>query len=208
MRGKYFALAAAVACVASPLSAQDLSITPFIGTVIPLNNMIMDTAGGTYYKQGAHTTYGLRLSKQMSPGLALQLQGGIGRGEFEVVSAGTPYLLKSSLWFADLRARFRILGSDATNLGLLAGAGWTQYKNGLVDTAHEQDEETSLAGRVTGIVGLGVKAHLMGDVSFTADLTDRIHEQPFESAFLTDALIQPLQHDLSMSFGLNFPLGN
>lgn len=206
MRSKLW-LAAALCAVAAPLSAQ-VSITPFIGEMIPLKTMVMDTAGGAYYRQTAHTVYGLRIAKQMSPSLALQLQGGIGKGTFEAIAGSTPILLASSVYFVDLRARIRIAGSDATNLGIIGGAGWTQYANGLFDTAHAQNSDNNLAGRPTGIVGLGMKAHLTGDASFTADLTDRIHEQSVEAPGLGSSVIKPLQHDLMMSFGLNFPLGH
>jgi len=207
MRSKVLLTAALLLGTASAAHAQ-LSITPFVGQMIPLKTMVMDTAGGTYYKTTAHTIYGLRISKQMSPSLALQLQGGVGKGGFEAIAGSTPIQLESSVYFVDLRARFRIAGTDANNLGVIAGAGWTQFKNGLFDTAHEQNNANSLAGRATGIVGLGMRAHLTGDASLTADLTDRIHEQQVEAPGLAGNVIKPLQHDLTMSFGLNFPLGS
>ncbi|MGH7591704.1 MAG: hypothetical protein ACREL2_09725 [Gemmatimonadales bacterium] len=191
----------------APLTAQQLSITPFVGTMIPLKTMVVDTGAGTYYRVTAHTIYGLRLSRQMSSALSVQLQGGIGRGQFEAIGGTSVIELASSVYFADLRVRFRVAGSDATNIGVIGGAGWTQFSNGLFDTAHEQDSGNKLAGRVTGIVGLGMKAHLTGNASFTADLTDRIHEQSVEAPFLPAYALKPTQHDLAMSFGLNFPLG-
>lgn len=208
MRARVLAVAAILVGAAAPVSAQQLSITPFIGQMIPLNTMVMDTAGGVYYKTTAHTIYGLRISKEMSPSLALQLQGGIGKGGFEAIAGSAPIELESSVYFADLRLRLRIAGSDATNLGVIGGAGWTQFKNGLFDTAHAQNSANKLAGKFTGVVGLGMKAHLTGDASFTADLTDRIHAQPVEAPGLSGNVIEPTQHDLTMSFGLNFPLGH
>jgi hypothetical protein len=209
MRSKFLLAAALVSGAVSTAHAQ-LSVTPFIGEVIPLNNMITDTSGGSgsYYRMTSHTVYGLRLSKQMSPGLVLQLQAGAGKGGFEAISGPAPIVLSSTLWFADLRGRLRILGSNDANLGLIVGAGWTQFKMGLFDAAHELDSGNKLAGRATGIVGLGVKAHLVGDAALTADLTDRIHEQSVDAPFIASSVKKPLQHDLSMTFGLNFPLGS
>jgi hypothetical protein len=207
MRSKFLLAAALVAGTASTAAAQ-LSITPFVGTMIPLKPMIEDTAGGTYFTLTSHTIYGLRASKVLSPTLTLQVQGGIGKGGFEAASGTTPLVLASSVYFVDARLRLRVAGSDATNLGVIAGAGWTQFANGLFDTAHDQDSGNKLAGRPTGIIGLGIRAHLTGDAALTADLTDRIHEQPVEAPFLGTGLIKPLQHDLSMTFGLNFPLGH
>lgn len=209
MRSKFLLVGALLAGTASTAHAQ-LSITPFIGEMVPLNNMLTDTTGGsgTYYRLNAHTVFGLRLAKQMSPGFALQLQAGTGKGTFEAVSGPTPIALASTVWFADLRGRLRILGNNDANLGVLVGAGWTQFKMGLFDAAHELDSGTKLAGRVTGIVGFGMRAHLVGDAAFTADLTDRIHEQSVDAAFISSAVIKPMQHDLSVTFGLNFPLGS
>jgi hypothetical protein len=207
MRSKVLLTLALLLGTASTARAQ-LSVTPFVGSMIPLNTMVMDTAGGTYYKSTAHTIYGLRLTKQMSPSLALQFQGGVGKGGFEAIAGSTPIQLESSVYFADVRVRLRIAGSDATNLGVIGGAGWTQFKNGLFDTAHEQDSSNKLAGRITGIVGLGMRAHLTGDAALTADLTDRIHEQSVDAPGLAGNVIKPLQHDLTMTFGLNFPLGS
>ncbi|HET7042139.1 MAG TPA: hypothetical protein VFI13_08960 [Gemmatimonadales bacterium] len=209
MRARFLAAAAALVTVTLPLSAQRLSITPFVGEMVPLNNILTDTTGGSgsYYRLTPHTVYGLRLAKQMSPSFGLQFQGGTGKGGFEAVAGATPITLTSTVWFADLRGRLRLLGNNDANLGLLVGAGWTQYKMGLFDAAHVLDSGTKLAGRVTGIVGFGFKGHLTGNASFTADLTDRIHEQPMEAAFLSSSVITPTQHDLSTSFGLNFPLG-
>ncbi|HET7023712.1 MAG TPA: hypothetical protein VFI39_00725 [Gemmatimonadales bacterium] len=207
MHRKLVPLTLATLLAVAPLTAQQLSITPFVGSIIPLKTMIIDTAGGTYYRATAHTTYGLRISRSMSSALSLQLQAGIGRGQFEAIGGTSVIELASSVYFADLRVRFRIVGSDATNLGIIGGAGWTQFSNGLFDTAHAEDSGTDLAGRVTGIVGLGVKAHLTGNASFTADLTDRIHEQSIDATSLGSGVIKPTQHDLAMSFGLNFPFG-
>jgi hypothetical protein len=209
MRSKLLLAAALVAGSASTASAQ-LSITPFVGEMVPLNNMLTDTTGGSgsYYRMTSHTIYGLRISKQMSPNLMLQFQGGTGKGGFEAVAGSTPIVLSSTVWFADLRGRLRILGNDENNLGVLVGAGWTQFKMGLFDAAHELDSGTKLAGRPTGIVGFGLKGHLAGNAAFTADLTDRIHEQSVDASFLSSSVITPLQHDLSVTFGLNFPLGS
>lgn len=208
MRSRIMVVAALVAGSASAASAQ-LSVTPFVGQMIPLANMLTDSSGGgSYYRMTAHTIYGLRVSRQMSPTLALQLQGGAGKGSFEAASGSTQIVLSSTLWFADLRGRLRLVGSDETNLGLIAGAGWTQFKMGLFDAAHSSDPNTKLAGKVTGIVGLGFKGKLTGSSAFTMDLTDRIHAQPIEASFLSGSTVQkPTQHNVTATFGLNFPLG-
>lgn len=209
MRSKLLLAASALACLAAPLAAQGISITPFTGAMIPLKTTVIDTTGGsaTYFHLNAQTLYGLRLAKELTPTVALQLQGGVGKGDMEVISGSAPLTLATSLWFADVRARVRIIGPDRANLGVLVGAGWTQFKTGLFDAAHILDSGNKMNGKATGIVGLGLHAHLTGDASLAADLTDRIHSQPIEGVGLTNA-IKPTQHDVTMTFGLNFRLGN
>lgn len=209
MRSRILLAAALTAGAATTASAQ-LSVTPFVGQMIPLANMLTDSSsGGSYYRMMAHTVYGLRLSKQMSPTVTLQVQGGVGKGKFEAASGSTQLVLSSELWFADVRGRLRLLGTDETNLGLLAGAGWTQFKMGLFDAVHAGTPDTKLNGKATGIIGLGVKGRLTGSTAFTMDLTDRIFSQPIEAAFLSGSTVEkPTQHDLTASFGLNFPLGH
>ena len=200
--------ATALAVAAQPLAAQGVSVTPFVGEMVPLKNAIMDTTGGsgTYFHFNAHTIYGLRVAKDLTDQVAVQVQGGVGKGDVEIVGGGTPMTLQSNVWFVDARARLRLIGTDRANLGLLAGAGWTRYTMGLIETAHILSDNNDLKGKVTGIVGLGLRARLTGSASFTADLTDRIHSQPLEAEGLTNP-IEPTQHDLTMAFGLNFPLG-
>lgn len=207
MRSRLLIAVALLAGTASTASAQ-LSVTPFVGQMIPLANMLTDSSsGGSYYRMTAHTLYGLRLSKQMSPTLALQFQGGVGKGKFEAASGSVQMLLSSELWFADVRGRLRLLGSDETNVGLLVGAGWTQFKMGLIDAVHAGSPDTKLDGKVTGIVGLGVRGRLTAGTAFTMDLTDRIHAQPLEAAFLSGSTVEkPTQHNVTASIGLNFPL--
>lgn len=209
MRSRILLAAALMAGTTATASAQ-LSVTPFVGTMVPLANMLTDSSsGGSYYRMKAHTLYGLRLSKQMSPTLTVQLQAGVGKGEFEAASGSTQIVLSSEMWFADLRGRVRLLGTDETNLGLLVGAGWTQFKMGLFDAVHYGTPDTKLSGKATGIVGLGVRAHLVGTTAFTMDLTDRIHAQPIEAAFLSGSTAKkPTQQNVTATFGLNFPLGH
>jgi hypothetical protein len=207
MRSKFFAALALCAGLTAPLSAQT-EITPFIGTMIPMTSLLADTGGNGGFRMQAHTIYGFRLTRPMSPSLGLELALGAGSGEMQVASTEV-IDLKFAVWFADLRARLRVAGNDDTQLGIIAGAGWTQYSSGFFDAAHEADEDTKFAGTVTGIVGLGFRAKVTDRLIFSFDATDRIHEQGIDAAGLaTDQYAKYLQHDATFTFGLTFPLGS
>ena len=207
MRSNFILAAALAVASAAPLSAQT-EVTPFVGAMIPMRSMLVDTAGASGFRMQAHTIFGIRFSKPMSPSLGLELALGAGSGSLQAVSAEV-LDLKTSVYFADLRARFRIAGDDDTQLGAIIGAGWTQFSSGLFDAAHEGDEDTRFAGTITGMVGLGLKAKLGGRVTLAIDALDRIHEQGVEAPGLsTDQFSQKLQHDVTVSAGLAFPLGH
>src|SRR5258705_3810964 len=116
MRSKFLVVAALVSGAVSTAHAQ-LSVTPFIGEVIPLNNMITDTSGGSgsYYRLTSPTLYGLRLSKQMSPRLVLQLQARAGKGGFEAVPGAAPNRLSPALQVPGPPRRARDPRSDVVN---------------------------------------------------------------------------------------------
>jgi hypothetical protein len=207
MRSKFLVAAALAAGVASPLAAQT-TVTPFIGSMIPMTSLLADTSGSGGFRTQAHTIYGVRFARPMSPSLALELALGAGSGSLQVASTDV-IDLKSAVYFADLRARLRVAGGDDAQLGIIAGAGWTQFSSGLFDAAHEADPDTKLAGRVTGIVGLGFQAKVGDRLTFSFDATDRIHEQGIDAPGLdTDQYTKFLQHDATFTFGLAFPLGN
>ena len=67
-------------------------------------------------------------------------------------------------------------------------------------------ERVDLAGRATGLLGLAFRARLGGRLTLYADAVDRIHEQSIEASSIT-GVTDPLQHDVTISAGLSFPLG-
>lgn len=198
---------AALSLFAGPIAAQDLSISAFVGRSVPLQSLLVDTAGSAYFKFAAHTTYGLRLDKTMSPSFTLGLALGGGNGEMDIVSGGEALLLPTSFYFIDARARLRLLGNDRADLGAVFGAGWTQWRMGLFDAAEEGDTDTKLEGRMTGTVGLSLRSELSDRVALIVDATDRIHEQPLQAPGIAAGFKEPLQHDLTFAIGLSFPLG-
>lgn len=205
MRSKLFFGALAAWVTAAPLSAQ-VSVTPFVGVMTPLVSQVIDTAAGTYFRFRGHTVFGLQLGKQITPTLGLQVQGGVGNGDLEIAS-GAPARIQSAVWFADVRAKFRLMGNADAKLLAIAGAGWTQYSVGLFEVAHETDDSTKFAGKLTGLIGLGSKVRLGSRIFLSADLTDRIHGDGVEAPGL-GPLVRKTQHDLTFEAGLAVPLGS
>lgn len=206
MRSKLL-LAASLILGSVTVAEAQVTVTPFIGTMIPMRSMLVDTGGTAGFRMQAHTIYGMRFSKPMSPSLGLELALGAGSGTLEAV--GTDVIdLKTSVYFADARARLRIAGDDDAQLGAIVGAGWTQFSSGLFDAAHEADEDTRFKGTITGMVGLGFNARLSNRVSVSVDALDRIHEQGVDAPGLnTDQYVKKMQHDVTVAAGLSFPLG-
>lgn len=207
MRSKSLLIAGLALGLASTTQAQ-VSVTPFAGAMIPMQSLLLDTTGTVYFRMSAHKIYGLRVAKAMSPNLGLAVEGGGGSGNLDLLSGGTPFLVPTSFWFIDARARFRLLGGDAANLGAVAGAGWTRWRAALFDAAEVADPDTRLKGVMTGILGLSVRTTLSDRVRLNFDMTDRIHEQPVEAAGILDGFDESLQHDLTFTAGIQLPLGS
>lgn len=152
------------------------------------------------------TVFGLALAREFSPGMALELVGGAGKGSFEAVSGGELIETGTTLWFTDLRGRVALVRKGDTQLAVIGGVGYSRYQSGLFEAATEIDPDTKWKGTFTGIAGLGVKARLSGRIRLTVDVMDRIHPQGIDAPGL-GALVEKTQHDIMVSAGLSFPLG-
>ncbi len=207
MHRKWIALAATVVLVAAARPAQaELSVTPSIGALVPTKNLIM--APSTYLRLSNHTLYGLTLGLPVAQRLELQLALTAGNGKMEL-TGGDSFELSSTALFADLRGRFAVAGSGDTNLGVVLGAGWTDYKIGIFDLAEEMNtlgEGEGFSGELTGIVGLDFRAPLSDRLHVTFGAVDRIHETGLSEAVLGSDTVEKTQHDLQFTAGLRFPL--
>jgi hypothetical protein len=189
---------------ASTASAQ-IEVAGFAGTMVPIRVMIIDTAGSTYFNMSAHRVYGIRIGKPLSPTLGLEFQLGTGSGSFDALSGGTTIInLPSNVYFADARLRLRLLGSSDASLNAIGGVGYTKFSTGLFQVAHEADSGTNLKGVVTGIIGLGVRAKVNGQMTLSVDATDRIHSQMVEVSGGLSGLIEQMQHDATVLAGVSF----
>lgn len=189
---------------ASSASAMEFEITPFTGAVVPNQTSIISSNGSSAFRNHTHLLLGVAVSTPVASWLDLELAGAVGGGETEVVGA-TANEIASSLLIGDLRARVRMVGGDNAELGLLAGVGWTQFRSALFDVFGELSTDIKLEGKLTGVVGLGLRARLSERLRLTFDAVDRIHDNGLEGDTLT-GLIQPTQHDIAVTAGLTFPL--
>lgn len=205
MRSKLL-LAAAFLLGGAPAAQAQISITPFAGTMIPMRSLLLDTAGTAGFRMQNQTIFGMQFAKAMSPSLGLELALGAGSGSMQIFSTDV-IDLKTSVYFADLRARVRVAGNEDAQLAAVVGAGWTQYTSGLFDAAHEGDPDTQFKGTATGLLGLALKARLGAHANLSFEAIDRIHEQGVDAPGITGGLTELMQHDITIAAGLSFPLG-
>lgn len=188
-----------------PAAAQSISITPFIGKTIPTRSALVDTSGLAGMGPKAHTLYGLRLVRELSPRFALDLSTAVGHGEFSVLVGQAA----SSLLMADLRGRFRVAGreaADATQLSLLFGGGYTRYNNGYYRYAADY-ETFDGEGTWTGVGGLhlAIRRPRLGTIEL--EVVDRVHGSGIRVLdTLSPKLPHRTQHDLTVTIGYVLPL--
>ena len=179
-------------------------ITPYIGASVPVRSLLIQVSGATLIRNKTHTVYGLGISHTLSSKLGVELVAGAGTGSIEVVGGSTALELASTLLFADVRGKFRIMGGDDANLGLVGGVGYTTQKIGLFDYAKLSDSG-EFKGKLTGIVGLSFGAALSDRLRLSMEMVDRIREQGIVIEGST-GLNEPTQHDVTVTAGLSFPL--
>ena len=111
---------------------------------------------------------------------------------------------KSTVMMADVRGRWGIRGNEDASLGLVVGAGYTDFKLNSIEFLEDRGRG-SYVGRVTGIAGLDVRGRLSDRLHLTVSALDRIHDQGASHSSFGDAA-QQLQHDTMFTAGLRFPL--
>lgn len=205
MRSKLLLAATLILGGASAAQAQ-ITITPYAGTMIPMRSLLLDTAGASGFRMQNQTIFGMQFARTMSPSVGLELALGAGSGSMQIFGADV-IDLKTSVYFADLRARVRVAGNEDAQLAAVLGAGWTQYTSGLFDAAHEGDPDTQFKGTATGLVGLALKARLGAHANLSVEAIDRIHNQGVEAPGIGDGFTEPMQHDVTIAAGLSFPIG-
>ena len=206
MLRKLLVLAVAATSLFVPLQEARAAcdVTPFIGASVPTKSMIIQPSGSTIIRNKTHAVYGLAIGTSFSDRIGAEVVLGAGTGALEVVST-TALELSSTLLFADLRGKFRIMGNDQAGLGLVGGVGYTTQKISLFDFAALTDAG-EFKGKLTGIVGLSFDAEVSDRLRLAVEMVDRIHEQGIVIEGST-GLNEPTQHDVMITAGLSFPLG-
>jgi hypothetical protein len=205
---RYLTLAALLAPLVVPvrpaLAACD--VTPFIGAMIPANTMYMQTTGSTaYIRMQTHTVYGLSLGTSLTQKIGGELVLGTGTGKMEIVGGTTTLALGSTLFFADLRGRVRLMGGDQSQLSAVLGVGYTDFNVGLFDLAHETDQGTFI-GRLTGVAGAEVHGDLSDRVHLNVTVVDRVHDQGVGLNLGGVDISKKTQNDIVATAGLTFAL--
>jgi len=206
MLRKIIGLAVGTALLFVPLERARAAcdITPYIGASVPTRSLVIQVSGGTIIRNRTHTVYGLGLTHSLSSKFGVEVVAGAGTGSIEVVGGTTALELASTLLFADVRGKFRIMGGDDANLGLVGGVGYTTQKIGLFDFA-KLSESGEFKGKLTGVVGLSFGAALSDRLRLSMEMVDRIREQGIVIEGST-GLTEPTQHDVTVTAGLSFPL--
>lgn len=196
---------AGMVLTATAVPAMELEITPFAGVTVPNQALLIDATGSGYFHNTTHKIFGLALSTPVASRFAVELTTALGDGEMELV--GTDAVrIASSVVLADLRGKLRLLGGDDAQVSLIAGVGYTQFRNGLFDALNQQDEDTQYAATIAGIAGLGLRARLTDRLFITVDAVDRIHEHGVDTPAGLTGFEEEMQHDMTLTAGLTFPL--
>ena len=177
----------------SPRPSAALEVTPYAGALIPTRSMLSGE-----FRMNSHSVFGLSLGTPVSDRLSVELSVAAGAGTFEF---GRDQ--KSRLLLGDLRGRWGIRGNEDASLGVVVGAGYTEF-NVVFFEALETVGRGGMVGRLTGIAGLDVRSRLTDHMHLTISALDRIHDQG-ASYFNRDGP-ENLQHDFMFTAGLRFPL--
>jgi hypothetical protein len=185
--------------------AHAMDVTPFVGVMIPANTLLIQNTGGSYIRMQSHTVYGLALSTPLTEKIGGELVLGTGTGKMEVVGGTGALPLASTLFFADLRGRIRLLGTDQSSLGAVLGVGYTDFKSGLFDLAHE----TNLGdffGRLTGVAGAELHSNLSDRLRLNVTVVDRVHVSGLSIDGVATDISEKTQNDIMATAGLTFGL--
>lgn len=202
-------LAVSFAVPIRPAMAGTCEVSPFVGAMIPANTQLLLTENGSYIRMKTHTIYGLDLEHSLSPKMGIDIVLATGTGSMEVIGGSAALELASTAFLGDLRGRFRLMGTEDDNLGLVLGVGYTDFNSGLLDLGHETGTGTFI-GRLTGIAGVDLHGHLTDRLGLKATFVDRIHESGVQIDGVTDepGAVKKTQNDLCITAGITIKAGN
>jgi len=207
MTRNHVALALLAALLLAPLRlALAIEASPFIGAMLPANSLLLAADGSAYLRMQTHTVYGLGLGTSLTKRIGGEMVLGAGTGKMELQGSGSSFAFSTTMFFADLRARARLLGGDRSSLGLVLGVGYTDFKLGLFDLANETDQGDYI-GRLTGVAGVDVRTQLNDRLALKLVMVDRLHKEGV-GLDLGSEFSKKNQNDVFATAGLAFTLGD
>ena len=207
MTRRYAALALLGALLLAPhKQALAVEASPFVGAMLPANSLLLAGDASSYIRMQTYTVYGLGLSSSLTQRIEGEVVLGAGTGKMELFGTATQFALPATMFFADLRARTRLLGGDHSSLGLVLGVGYTDFKLGLFDLAHETDLGDFI-GRLTGVAGVDVRTKLSERLHVKVVIVDRIHKHGV-GLNLGSEFAEETQNDVHATAGLSFALAD
>jgi hypothetical protein len=186
--------------------ALAIEASPFVGVMLPANSLLLAGDGASYLRMQTHTVYGLGLGTSLTQRIGAEVVLGAGTGKLELQGSGTTFSFPTTMFFADLRARTRLLGGERSSLGIVLGVGYTDFKLGLFDLANETDQGDFI-GRLTGVAGVDVRTQLSERLHLKVVIVDRLHKQGAGLNLGTD-FSEKTQNDIFATAGLAFALGD
>lgn len=207
MTRRHVALALLAALLLAPLKqALAVEASPFVGAMLPANSMLLAGDGSAYLRMQTYTVYGLGLGTSVTDRIGAEVVLGAGSGKMELQGSGSSFAFPTTMFFADLRARARMLGGNQSSLGLVLGVGYTDFKLGLFDLAHETDQGDFI-GRLTGVAGVDLRTQLSERLGLKMVIVDRLHKHG-ASLDLGPGYSDKTQNDVFATAGLAFSLAD
>ena len=208
MTHRHVALAALLGALLLAPHKQALAVeaSPFVGVMLPAKSLLLAGDGSAYLRMQTYTVYGLGLSTSLTQRIEGEVTLGAGTGKLELFGTGEGFYFPATMFFADLRARTRLLGGDHSSLGLVLGVGYTDFKMGLFDLGHETNLGDFI-GRLTGVAGVDVRTKLSDRLNLKVVIVDRIHKHGVGLEFGPD-FAEDTQNDVFATAGLSFALAD
>ena len=183
--------------LATPLSAQRLSLSPTVGVYIPTTELIK-AANGQEFKQEIGLALGGRLGVSISPRFGIETSVSYVPSKLRFTLDQTATTSDASLLFGTVRATVQVIPfTKPVWLALNTGASLVKRGGDAYRNATDKTD-------VGGVVGAAVGFNLGGMLSFYVAADDFIYGTRIADPTLTT---KQTQNDIQISFGFGLPIG-
>jgi hypothetical protein len=184
-------------CLASPLAAQKLFISPTIGVYIPTSELVK-ASQGQEFKQEIALAVGGRLGLRFGPRFGLVTSVSYVPSKLRINLNQNETKTDANLLFGSARANYQVIPwTSPLWLGINAGA--SLVKRGGEAYANAEDKTD-----VGGVVGATVGFNLGGFLSFYVAADDYIYGTTFVDQNTLEE--KQTQNDVHLSFGFGVPI--